>query len=150
MTTRRRKSGCLFFIVLIAVCVIAYFTNPTKLQHQTVAKERLSKVADDLLAKYGVEKGLLGVFGKDLTGQLVDELVQTHVSSDNYFLLSTTQVNWDGRSQIIGIGAFNNVFIPKKVDEILEREVEKYVKEKIQNMQIPGLDLKDFGFDLEL
>lgn len=143
----RRKGGCLFFsILLLALCVFAYFTNPTQSRHQSVAKERLTKITTNLLSKYGVEKGLLAIFGKDLTGQFVGKLIQKHVSSDDYFLLSTTKINWDGKSKIIGVGVFNHVFIPKKVDEILEQELEKYVKEKVQNFKIPSLDFKlDLG-----
>lgn len=147
---KRRSKGCLFFIILIAIAIGAYFTNPTEQMHQAAAKEKLNKVAENILKKYGVNQSLLLKFGIDLSGDLVDELIKYHISSDNYYVLSITKVNWDQRSQIIGVGAFNKVVISNKVDEIMEQELENYVKEKINGIRIPGIDLKNFNLDLGL
>ena len=72
------------------------------------------------------------------------------MSSKNYYLFSTTQVNLDGKSQIIGVGVFNKVFISNKVDEILEREIDNYINEKIKDIKIPGINLDDLLKDLEI
>ena len=41
-------------------------------------------------------------------------------------------------------------YISGKVYEILERELENFVKEKIEGIKIPGFDLKDFKLELDL
>ena len=69
---------------------------------------------------------------------------------DNYFLFSITRINWDGRSQIIGAGAFRRVYISNQIDDVLKREVENYIKEKMKGLQFPGIDLKKFKLELGL
>ena len=135
-----RRKGCLFLVILAGIFVGAYLTNPTEDMHREAAKEKLNKMALNLLSKYGI----------DLSGKYVDEFIQNHVSADNYYLFSTTRVHWSGESRIIGIGAFGRVYISGKVDEILERELENFVKEKIEGIKIPGFDLKDFKLELDL
>jgi hypothetical protein len=58
-------------------------------------------------------------FGMMLGGALVDRIVDNFVSTDNYVLFSTTKVSWEGKTKIIGIGAFGNVFISSKLDEAI-------------------------------
>jgi len=137
-----RKATYFVILILVALVVIAYLTNPDERQHQAAAKEKLHQIADNLLAKYGIEPGFISGLGIDITDQFVDKLIESHITVDNYFLFSTTNVHWDGRSQIIGIGIFKQVFISNKADEILQQELENYVKEKINGFRIPGLELR--------
>ena len=37
---KRRRKGCLFFVILVTVSVGAYLTNPTEKMHQAAAKEK--------------------------------------------------------------------------------------------------------------
>lgn len=147
---RGRRKGCFFYIILIAIGVAAYFTNPTEEMHKAAAKARLEKIANEMLNKYGVEKSIIAKLGISISEQFMDDMINNQVSSDNYYLLSTTKVNWDGRSQIIGVGVFNHVFISNKVDEILKKELENTVKEKINGIKIPGLNLEDLNLGIEL
>ena len=137
-----RKATYFVILILVALVVIAYLTNPDERQHQAAAKEKLHQIADNLLAKYGIEPGFISGLGIDITDQFVNKLIESHITVDNYFLFSTTNVTWDGRSQIIGIGIFKQVFISNKADEILQQELENYVKEKINGFRIPGLELR--------
>lgn len=138
---KKRKSGPIILLLLIVIAIFAYFTNPTEEMHREAANAKIEGVVAKTLDKYGLSETALGALGTDITKPFIAVLVEQHVSSKNYFLFSTTQVNIDEESQIIGIGAFNKVFISNKVDEILEREVDKYIKKKIKNLKIPGLNL---------
>lgn len=137
-----RKATYFVILILVALVVIAYLTNPDERQHQAAAKEKLHQIADNLLAKYGIEPGFISGLGIDITDQFVDKLIESHITVDNYFLFSTTNIEWEGQSQIIGIGIFKQVFISNKADEILQQELENYVKEKINGFRIPGLELR--------
>lgn len=137
-----RKATYFVILILVALVVIAYLTNPDERQHQAAAKEKLHQIADNLLAKYGIEPGFISGLGIDFTDPFVDSLIESHITVDNYFLFSTTNVTWEGQSQIIGIGIFKQVFISNKADEILQQELENYVKEKINGFRIPGLELR--------
>ena len=137
-----KKASYFVLLILVALVVLAYITNPDEHQHQAAAKEKLHKVAENLLAKYGIEPGFISGLGIDITDQFVDKLIESHITVDNYFLFSTTNIEWEGQSQIIGIGIFKQVFISNKADEILQQELENYVKEKINGFRIPGLELR--------
>ena len=58
--------------------------------------------------------------GLMLGGTLLDRMIETMVSTDNYVLFSTTKITWDGKSKLIGIGVFGNVFISDKIDEAIK------------------------------
>ncbi len=147
---KRRSKGCLFLVILVTVSVGAYLTNPTEKMHQAAAKEKFVQLADNLLSDYGIEKSLIARLGIDLSGQFVDDFIESHITADNYFLFSITRINWDGRSQIIGAGAFRRVYISNQIDDVLKREVENYIKEKMKGLQFPGIDLKKFKLELGL
>ena len=122
----------------------------TEKMHQAAAKEKFVQLADNLLSDYGIEKSLIARLGIDLSGQFVDDFIESHITADNYFLFSITRINWDGRSQIIGAGAFRRVYISNQIDDVLKREVENYIKEKMKGLQFPGIDLKKFKLELGL
>ena len=141
-----KKAPYFLLLVLVLLVVVAYLTNPNEQQHQAAAKEKLHKVAENLLAKYGIEPGFIPGSAINFTDPFVDSLIEKHVSAHNYFLFSTTNIEWEGQSQIIGVGAFKNVFISPKADEMLQQELENYVKEKIRGFKIPGLEGLELGF----
>ena len=141
-----KKAPYFLLLVLVLLVVVAYLTNPNEQQHQAAAKEKLHKVAENLLAKYGIEPGSITGSAINFTEPFVDSLIEKHVSALNYFLFSTTNIEWEGQSQIIGVGALKNVFISPKADEMLQQELENYVKEKIRGFKIPGLEGLELGF----
>ena len=48
-----------------------------------------------------------------------DMIIDNIVSVDDYVLFSTTKVSWEGKTRVIGVGAFGNVFVTGKLDEAL-------------------------------
>lgn len=64
--------------------------------------------------------------GMMIGGTLVENVIDNLVSTDNYILFSTTKINWAGKSRIIGIGAFGNVYITNKLEEALDKGLLKY------------------------
>ena len=76
---KRRRKGCLFFVILVTVSVGAYLTNPTEKMHQAAAKEKFIQLADNLLSAYGIEKSLIARLGIDLSGQFVDDFIESHI-----------------------------------------------------------------------
>ncbi|MNF05923.1 hypothetical protein D3C80_2057620 [compost metagenome] len=49
--------------------------------------------------------------------KLVDSFVQNSVVIDNYYLFSLTKIKWQGTEQIIGGGAFKQIWLSPKIDE---------------------------------
>ena len=141
-----KKAPYFLLLVLVLLDDVANLKNTNEQQHQAAAKEKLHKVAENLLAKYGIEPGFIPGSAINFTDPFVDSLIEKHVSAHNYYLFSTTNVEWEGQSQIIGVGAFQNVFISFKADVLLQQELENSVKEKLRGFKIPGLEGLELGF----
>lgn len=58
--------------------------------------------------------------GVMIGGVIIDGVVNNLISTDNYVLFSTTKISWEGKTLVIGIGAFGNVFLTSKLDETLK------------------------------
>jgi len=101
--------------VIILVLLIAFITNPSEDKHQQVVKSKINEVLR--ISVLPAEKDEQS--GYEFDNVLVDQIVDSYTSYNNYFLFSTTDVIWKGKTDIIGIGLFGYVFIPGKVDEIL-------------------------------
>jgi hypothetical protein len=118
------KRGYLIFAVLGVLALIAMLTNPNQDRHKEVVKNKINlfmqkSMKQNLTEKDNEWEQLGQAFGMMLGGALVDRIVDNFVSTDNYVLFSTTKVSWEGKTKIIGIGAFGNVFISSKLDEAI-------------------------------
>ena len=142
------KKIVLFLIVLLGFAVIGYLTNPTEVMHREAAQEMLEKISENILSDYGIDPRILSTLGVDFQGKLVEELITNHISRDNYYIFSLTKVHWEGLNQVIGLGFFNKVYISNQVDDIIKKEVENYIKEKIRYLRIPILDMNSLKLNL--
>ena len=142
------KKIVLFLIVLLGLAVIGYLTNPTEVMHREAAQEMLEKISENILSDYGIDPRILSTLGVDFQGKLVEELITNHISRDNYYVFSLTKVHWEGLNQVIGLGFFNKVYISNQVDDIIKKEVENYIKEKIRYLRIPILDMNSLKLNL--
>lgn len=57
--------------------------------------------------------------GLMLGGAIIDQVINNFVSADNYVLFSTTKITWDGKTKIVGIGVFGNVYLTRQLDDAL-------------------------------
>ncbi|MCW3086247.1 MAG: hypothetical protein JWP12_3613 [Bacteroidetes bacterium] len=122
------KTKYLIFGIVAFVILIAVITNPNEDRHKSAVKSKilsltltLQKPVDEMgdvnspLAQAGM--GLGSMIG----GAIVEQLVNTCVSEDNYVLFSLTKITWNGETRIIGVGVFGNVFLTDKIDETLKK-----------------------------
>ena len=142
------KKLFLFLIVLAGLAVIGYLTNPTEAMHREAAQEMLQKISDNILSDYGIDTQILSTLGIDFQAKWVEELITNHISRDNYYAFSLTKVHWEDQNQIFGLGFFNKVFISNQVGDIIKKEVENYIKEKIRALRIPILDMNSLKLNL--
>ena len=103
---------------------MAVLTNPNQERHKEVIKNKLITYLQKSLSKGQTEtknewEQADQAFGIMLGGILVDKILDNFMSTDNYVVFSTTKITWEGKTKIIGIGAFGNVFITKELDESL-------------------------------
>lgn len=61
-------------------------------------------------------QGIGSLFG----GYVVDKIIDTAITRDNYLIFSITKFSYEGNDKVIGLGILGNVFLSSKVDEALE------------------------------
>ena len=119
------KNKYIFLLFGGLFLLIAVLTNPNQDRHKEVVKNKLNTIMQKAM-KEGLKNSDSGAeqlgsaLGLMLGGALLDRMIETMVSTDNYVLFSTTKITWEGKSKLIGIGVFGNVFISDKIDEALK------------------------------
>jgi hypothetical protein len=120
----KRKHWSLIFILFFIL--LAAFTNPDTNRHKECIKKELNAYIQNATKSSRNSNSLLEQAGKALGqmfgGVLVDRITDNYVSVNNYILFSTSNFIWDGKTYIIGIGAFGNVFISGKLKEVLDKK----------------------------
>ncbi len=120
----RKNLKIALLISIFLVLFIAILTNPNKEFHKSDIKLRVYKELNiDTLQKkssniFDMFKGISNSFGKSMVDDTVDNLLQV----DNYYLFSFTKVTYQGQTKIIGMGAFNQIFLFVNLKQLIEEQ----------------------------
>jgi hypothetical protein len=112
-------------IIIGALLFIGALTNPTQDRHKEAVKNKLNVIMQKSLkdsmknSDSGAEQ-IGSALGLMLGGAILDRMIESTISSNSYVLFSTTNVTWEGKTKIIGIGVFGNVFISDEIDNALK------------------------------
>lgn len=117
--------------IISAFSLIAIFTNPTQEMHKEKVKEKINSFLQTSLTQNIQEaeddyEGFGYFLGNRLGTSIVKYAVNELVIRKNYFLFSTTNITWAGKTQVIGVGAFGSVFLSKKLDEKYEKMIQEF------------------------
>ncbi|GHE29270.1 DUF4359 domain-containing protein [Sphingobacterium griseoflavum] len=109
-------------LAIIAAMLAAFFTNPSAAQHESKIRAK----AIELLKQHaGTKNSSVVDFGVQLFGNtLIDQFMKNHIVVKNYYLFSVAKVRWERDEQILGVGAFGNVWLSSKIDEKASEIVE--------------------------
>ncbi len=133
--------GIIAFVVLIAV-----ITNPNDDKHKSAVKSKIlsftlqnsvNDISNESDAFFAAGKGI----GTMIGGALVEQLINNSVSTGNYLLFSTTKINLNDESKIIGFGAFGNVYLSDKIEDAIKNgfggntQKEKLTEEEKASME---------------
>lgn len=118
------KKSYLILVIVDVIALVAILTNPNQDRHKEVIKNKLNSymqksIKENLTETDDKWKNAGQAIGIMLGGALIDRIIDNLISTDNYVLFSTTKISWEGKTKVIGIGAFGNVFITSKLDEAL-------------------------------
>lgn len=120
----KKKHWLLIFILFFIL--LAAFTNPDTSKHKECIKKELNAYIQDVTNSSGNGSDLLGQAGKALGqmfgGILVDRITDNYVNVNNYIVFSTSSFIWEGKTYIIGIGAFGHVFISGRLKKALDEK----------------------------
>jgi hypothetical protein len=119
------KKQYLVYGIIAVVFLVAILTNPSQDRHKEVLKTKLNAFMQKTLKETPVDPtnpfAQAGqTFGIMLGDLMVDKILGSLVSTDNYLIFSTTKLTIDGEPKVIGFGAFGNVFLSGKIDEALD------------------------------
>jgi hypothetical protein len=131
MTSKRKQNSTGLLIAVIALILLAaYLTNPGKELHKEQLKIKLTEVIGEAMQE---RQDNLIVYGawEMAGGMMIEAFTENHMSVDNYFLFSLTRLHWDGRSYIIGIGGFGQVYITKRLDKELAEKIIDTIEDRV-------------------
>lgn len=119
------KNNQIFLVFLGLFLLVGVLTNPSQERHKEVVKNKLNvimqKAMNESLKNSDSGAQQIGsALGLMLGGAMLDRMIESMVSTDNYVLFSTTKITWEGKSKLIGIGLFGNVFISDELDQALK------------------------------
>lgn len=118
------KKNYLILGILGMVILVAVITNPNQDRHKEVIKNKLKTYMQKSLNEKNTETNNQWeqagqALGLMISGAIIDPIIDNLVSTDNYVLFSTTKISWEGKTKIVGIGAFGNVFLTSQLDDYL-------------------------------
>ncbi len=127
--SKQNRSG-LWIAVIALILLAAYLTNPGKELHKEQLKIKLTEVIGEAMQE---RQDNLIVYGawEMAGGMMIEAFTENHMSVDNYFLFSLTRLHWDGRSYIIGIGGFGQVYITKRLDKELAEKIIDTIEDRV-------------------
>lgn len=119
------KRNYIGLIAIGLILLVAVLTNPNQDRHKEVIKAKfnsyMQKSMSEGLSESDNEWEKAGqALGMMLGGALIDGIISNIVSTDNYVIFSTTKMTWEGKSKVIGVGVFGNVFLTSEIDEALD------------------------------
>ncbi|MDD2576724.1 MAG: hypothetical protein PHV76_04395 [Bacteroidales bacterium] len=110
------KKSFLFFVIIGAIVLIAILTNPPVEKHREAVKKKLNANIQNTIKQsegdddYGLVDAALA-FEEILGAKFALAMLDDVVSVDNYTLFSITIFDILGEKEVVGVGAFGNVYI---------------------------------------
>ncbi|WP_264537296.1 DUF4359 domain-containing protein [Flavobacterium sp. N1736] len=112
--------GITLFIAILAL------TNPAQEIHKEKVRIKLTEFYETEMAKEdNTATNQFSQAGKSmgmiLAKSMINMVIDNAISSSNYILFSTTNVTWEGKTKIIGIGILGNVFLTSQIDDAIKK-----------------------------
>ena len=99
-------------LLIVGLIVAAVFTCPKKEQHVAAISDKVSSALRDELSEDSDGFEALGVL---LGSALATPVIKNSVNVDDYVVCSVGKYSYDGKDQVVSVGAFGHVFtIPKE------------------------------------
>jgi len=140
---RKKRIGCwiTFIVVLVALVATMAFTCPDKEKHQEAIRQEVSTAVTNMLSEKSEQWGLQGAvrgISSLLVPKMVDFMLNEKVHVNNYFVGSSAEIEYNGKSHVVSAGAFGKVWVffdSQDMEEYLEKHLEQMVKEQTEKLQ---------------
>ena len=109
------KKFLVFILFLVVIVVGLVFTCPTKQQHVDAVMNEVNGLMSDAASDVGLDTDSgWGMVGKMAIGSLAQNYLESQLYYNNYFVFSTCQITFNGKTSITSVGVFNHVFTTDK------------------------------------
>jgi hypothetical protein len=89
-------------------------------------REYLNTEIDKMQLKNDNKFAALGAsLGAALGGIIVDKFIDENVVVDDYYLFSITNVRWEGKIKMVGVGIFGKVILHSDINKKLKEALTK-------------------------
>jgi hypothetical protein len=115
-------SGLFFLFFIVLVGLGAFATNPTLAEHKLILKDKMREYLNTEIDKMQVENdnkfAALGAsLGAAFGGIIADKFIDENVVVYDYYLFSITNVRWDGKIKMVGVGILGKVILHPDIDK---------------------------------
>ena len=122
------SSGLFFLFFIVLVCLGAFATNPTSVEHKLILKDKMREYLNTGIDKMQLENdnkfAALGAsLGAAFGGIIVDKFIDENVVIDDYYLFSITNVRWEGKIKMVGVGIFGKVILHPDIDKKMKEHL---------------------------
>jgi hypothetical protein len=117
------KTKQIALIIISAITLIAFFTNPSQATHKEKVKSTITTFYQKQLKENETtSSNAFGALGSLLGTTLINTMVENGVSCDNYLVFSITKMTYDGQEKSIGFGVLGNVFLSTKIEDAFNKK----------------------------
>ncbi|MFC4739033.1 DUF4359 domain-containing protein [Flavobacterium ponti] len=118
------KNNQIGIIAVVLVLLVAIFTNPSQTEHKEKIKETFTNYYQKSLDENKIDsENNFAALGSLLGETLINQIIEKAVTRENYVIFSITKITFKGEKKSIGYGIFGNVFLSKKIEDTLNKNL---------------------------
>ena len=103
------KNKSIISLCAVFAFLVLIFTCPNKQAHGEAIRYMVSTVLNEKLDD-DMESNPLGVLGTMFMSKVLDEVVDSRLKVNNYFIFSTGELNFKGKTRTVSFGILGNVY----------------------------------------
>ena len=125
----RKWHGWLWIVGVLVVLALLLVTRPSRKAHvDAIASACRAYTSEKIDSSWLSITTVTAEGGKWVMNRLVDDFIERHLSTDDYFLLNVGHMEVLGESKMVSLGILGHVFTFDKQD--VARVVDKYLEEQ--------------------
>lgn len=125
----RKRHGWLWIVGVLVVLVLLLVTRPSRKAHvDAIVSACRAYTSEKIDSSWLSITTVTAEGGKWVMNRLVDDFIERHLSTDDYFLLNVGHMEVLGESKMVSLGILGHVFTFDKQD--VARVVDKYLEEQ--------------------
>lgn len=111
----------LTLVIVAAVLVCAFVTNPSKERHQEVMRMAVEEASAEYVSNHTSDtmERMLGGLLSGIATSVINTAINAQLHYHNYYLFSTCTMKVEGAQKVVSLGLFNQIITMDK-DDVLK------------------------------